>query len=98
MVVRDDQELTPRAELGDHLTEAIHVRVVERRVDLVQDRERARVDLIEREHQRQGCKRSLAGGKKRHVLQSLAWRLDKDLDPGARTVVTVGVAKRGAAA
>src|SRR6266851_4179981 len=53
VVVSDHQELTLPAEPRKHLAESPDVRVVESGVDLVEDRERTRVDLVEREHQRQ---------------------------------------------
>ncbi len=51
VVVRDDENLALRAKPRDHLAEPADVRVVQGGVDLVEDRERARVDLIQREHQ-----------------------------------------------
>ena len=93
VVVRDDQELPLPAQPREHLAESADVGVVERGVDLVEDRERARVDLVERQHQRERGQRPLAGRQQGHVLQPLARRLDEDLDAGARAVVAVGVAQ-----
>src|SRR6266849_3693632 len=59
VVVRDHEELTLPAKPRQHLAETPDVRVVERGVDLVEDRERTRVDLVEREHQRKSSQRSL---------------------------------------
>src|SRR5207245_10527129 len=75
---------------------AVDVRVVERGVRLVQDREGTGVHLVERKHQGKGRKRTLAGREQGDVLQSLARRLDEDLDPGARTVIAIRVSQRRA--
>jgi hypothetical protein len=60
VIVRDDEELPLRAHPGDHLAEAVDIGVVERGVDLVEDRERARVYLVQREHERERGQRPLA--------------------------------------
>src|SRR5438128_2952618 len=93
MVVGDDQELSACAQARDHLTEAVDVRVVERSIDLVEDGERARVDLVERKHEGEGGERALTRGEQGHVLQALARRLDEDLHASAGTFVAVGMAQ-----
>src|SRR3546814_10201189 len=54
LVVGDKQELYLLAHLRDHGGEAADVGLVERRVDLVEQAERRRVELEDREHQRHG--------------------------------------------
>ncbi len=61
-VVRDDDELRIRLEFVQHLHEAADVRVVERRVDLVEQTERARLRQENSEQKREGYERSLAAG------------------------------------
>ena len=58
-----------------HLAEAVGVRIVERRVDLVQQAERRRVQLEEREHERNRRERLLATGKQVDRRVALAGRL-----------------------
>src|ERR1700687_2004819 len=60
VVVRDDEKLPLGAQARHHLSEPAHVGIVEGGVHLVEDREWTGVDLIEREHQRQGGERPLA--------------------------------------
>src|SRR4029078_12459694 len=55
--------------------EAPDVRVVERSVDLVDQAERARPVLEDREHQRHRGQRLLAAGEELYALQALAPRL-----------------------
>src|SRR5437868_511205 len=98
MVVSDDHELTLAPKTSKHLSETADVGIVERGVDLVEDRERAWVDLVEGQHQGERRERSLPRGEKSHVLQPLARRLDQDLDAGAGPVVAFGVAQGGTAA
>src|SRR5215470_18431383 len=60
LVVGDEDELRAFAHLADHLTEAADVGVVERRIDLVEDAERCRVDEEEREDETDGNQGLLA--------------------------------------
>src|ERR1700730_14188567 len=97
MVVRDDQELPLRAQARQHLAKPPDVGVIEGRVDLVEDRERAWVDLVQSEHESKGRQGPLAARQQRDVLQSLAWRLDQDFDSRARPVIALRVLERRAA-
>ena len=73
----DHEELALQSEPREHLPKTADVRIVERRIDLVEDREWAWVDLVQREHQRKRGERTLARGQERHVLQTLARRLNE---------------------
>src|SRR5258706_11336587 len=89
VVVRDDQELSLRAQPREHLAEPADVGVVECGVDLVEDGEGARIDLIERENQRERGQGTLAAREKRDVLEPLTRRLDQDLDTCAGALVAI---------
>ena len=79
--------------------EAADVGLVERRVDLVQDAERHRVDAQHGEQQRHAGQRPLAAGQHRQPLQPLAGRPDHDLDAaGSLAVLAVAELQRGRAA
>src|SRR4051812_34285443 len=60
LVVADEQELRLARHLLHQLAEALGIGVVERRVDLVEQAERRRVELEEREHQGDRRQRLLA--------------------------------------
>ena len=87
LVVGYDDELGVLDELPEHLREPADVRLVERRVELVQQAEGRRHDEVEREEKRHGGKRPLAAGKQRDVLEAGARRLHHDLDPALQDVV-----------
>ncbi len=67
--------------------EAADVRLVEGRVDLVQDAERHRVDAEHGEQQRHAGQRPLAAGQHRQALEPLAGRPHHDLDAAGRLAV-----------
>ncbi len=92
-VVRDDDELRALAELLQKLHEAVGVQRIERRVDLIQHAERARLDLEHREQQGECGHRALATGEQTQVLGPLALRLREDLDARLQRVVAVGEIK-----
>ncbi len=60
--VGDDDELRVVDEAVEHLDEAVDVRLVERGVELVEHAERAGLDHVDREQQRDGGHRALATG------------------------------------
>ena len=70
--------------------EAPHVRLVERRVDLVEHAERHRADLEHRQQQGDRGERALAAREHRERLALLAGRARRDLDAGRREVVRLG--------
>ncbi len=78
----NEQELRRARHFLDHAAETLGIRVVERRIDLVEQAERRRVQLEHREDQRDRGQRLLATGKQvdRRVL--LARRLRDDLHAG----------------
>src|SRR3546814_5181230 len=79
LVVGDEQELYLLAHLRDHGGEAADVGLVERRVDLVEQAERRRVELEDREHQRHGGHRLLAARKQRTVRHARSEEHTSDL-------------------
>ena len=87
--VGDDDELRAVDEAVEHLDEAADVRLVERRVEFVEHAERAGLDHVDREQQRDGGHRALATGEQRDRLQLLAGRLGDDLDAGFERVALV---------
>ena len=89
LVVRDDDELRMLEEPLQHADEAVDVRFVERRVQLVQHAERAGLDLINREQQRHGGHRLLAAGQQRNGLQLFARRTRDDVNAAFQHVVFV---------
>ena len=97
-VVRDEDELGVLLHAAQHLHEPADVRLVERRVDLVEQAERARLVLEQPEHQRDRRERLLAAGEQLHALQALARRLRDDLDAALERVVLVEQRQAGAAA
>ena len=78
--MRDDDELRALGEAAQEPDEAADVRVVERRLDLVEEVERARPREEEREEERQRAERLLAAGEKREPADALAGRAQLDLD------------------
>src|SRR3546814_3930864 len=66
---------------------AADVGLVERRVDLVEQAERRRVELEDREHQRHGGHRLLAAREQRNVRHALAGRPRHDRDAGVEQVL-----------
>ena len=72
-----------------HADEAVDVRFVQRRVQLVQHAERAGLDLVDREQQRHGGHGLLAAGEQRDGLQLLAGRAGDDVDAALQHVVLV---------
>ena len=89
LLVRDDDELAPVEELAQHAREAGRVRLVERRVHLVEDAERARLAPEDREQERDRGERLLAAGEERERAQFLARRAGGDLDAGLQHVEPV---------
>src|SRR2546425_9609778 len=79
-IVRDHDELRLVLELRQQADVAAHVRVVERRVDLVEQAERARLGEEDREQQRDGDQRALARGQQVDSLGAFAPRRGVDLD------------------
>src|SRR5262245_40472666 len=97
-VVGNNDELRVLLHTAQHLDEAADVGVVERRVDLVEQAERARLVLEHAEHQRDGGERLLAAREELHALQALAGRLRDDLDAALERIALVEQREAGAAA
>ena len=83
---------------AQHLDEAADVGIVERRVDLVEHAERARLELEHAEHQRDRGERLLAAREQLNALQPLARRLRDDLDAALERIGFVEQRQPGAAA
>src|SRR5436190_5020209 len=96
LVVRDHDELHLARHLLHHLAEAPDVGLVERRVHLVEQAERRRVQPEDRRYERHGRQRLLAAREQRDVRDALARRARHDRDAGVEQVVAdkleVGVA------
>src|SRR5262249_13071787 len=77
-------------QLAQDAREPVDVRVIERGVHLVQEAERARPVVEDREEQRQPGERLLAAREERNRLEALAARLSDHLDPGLERVAALG--------
>ena len=86
----DDNELYPSREVGQQIREALHVGLVERRVDFVQHAERRRVHAQQAEQQRHNGQRALATTQRQQPLQLLAGRTSNDVDARPQQVVGLG--------
>ena len=75
----DDQELGLAGQFPENTEKTVDVRVVERRVDLVQNAERARPEVEDREEQGQPREGPLTARHQGDGLQSLAARLSHQL-------------------
>jgi hypothetical protein len=87
LVVRNEDELGLRRHALDHLAEAHGVRVVERRIDLVEHAERRRIEVEDGEHQGDRGQRLFAAGEQVDGGVLLARRLRHDLDAGIEDLV-----------
>src|SRR5688500_15772096 len=87
LVVADEQELRLRRHALHQVAEALGIAVVERRIDLVEQAEGRRVELEQREHQRDGGERLLAAGEQVDAGVALAGRLGHDLHPGVEDLL-----------
>ena len=67
--------------------ETIHVRLVQRRFDLIQQAERRRLQVLDRKQQRDRGQALLPAGKLHHVLQLLPGRLGNHTDPGFQDIL-----------
>ena len=79
-----DDELGPLRVAAQQLDEAPDVGVVEGRLDLVQEIERARPGEEEREQERDRSERLLTAGQERQACDALPDRAQLDLDAGLR--------------
>src|SRR5438876_8976814 len=82
LVVADEEELGLRRHASHQLAEPYGVRVVERRIDLVQQAEGRGIELEEREHQRDGREGLLPAREQMDAGIALARRLRHDLYAG----------------
>ena len=90
LLVRDDDELRVGAQVFHDREQAAEVGVVERRLHLVHDVERAGARLEDRHQQRDRRERPLATGEQREPLDLLARGLHRHLDAGGEHVLGVG--------
>ena len=98
LVVGDEQELRLARHLLHQLAEALGVGVVQRRVDLVQQAERRRIQLEQREHQRDRGERLFAAREQLDRLVLLARRRAITCRPASRISSPVSCRLRLAAA
>ena len=82
LVVRHDDELRLSGKFLEHAHEAVDVGVVERGIDLVEDAERAGLDLVDGKEQGDGRQRPLAARQQADILQALAAGAGDDVDVG----------------
>ena len=85
----DEDELRAVRERADEAHEALHVGVVERRVDLVEDAERRRLDEVDREQEGRCRERLLAARELGEADGPLAARPGRDGDRRLERVVAV---------
>jgi hypothetical protein len=88
--VGDHDELNTSRELGQQIREALHVRLVERGVHLVQHTERGWIDLEQPEQQRDHGKCTLTPAQRQQPLQLLARRSGHDVDARAKQIIGIG--------
>ena len=88
--MRHDEDLGILREALDQADEPVQVDVVERRLDLVHQVERAGARLEDREQERERGERPLAAREQRDALHALATRARLDLDPGRERVAGLG--------
>src|SRR5712692_6205393 len=79
LVVGDEDELRLARHLAHEVAEALGVGIVERGIHLVEEAEGRRVELEEREDERDRGERLLAAREELDRLILLAWRLREDL-------------------
>src|SRR5450759_5813977 len=95
LIVRDEDELRLLGQLHEERREAVDVRLVERGVDLVEDAERRRLVLEDRDKERDGRERFLAARQEADRLVPLAGRLRHDLEARVQGVLLVEEMHRG---
>src|SRR5687767_7596920 len=88
-VVGDQDKLRVLAHFFDHIGEAVEISVIERRIDLVEKAERARLGQEDREKEAHGGQGLFSARKKRNGLQLFARWLNDDVDPGLEEIVLV---------
>ena len=89
LVVGDDDELALADKAVEDFDEPADVRFVEGGVHFVQHAERARLDHVDREQQRDGGHRAFTAREEAHALELLAGRLGDDLDARLERVAVV---------
>ena len=89
----DDNELSSLAKQIYSRPEAVHVCLVERRINLVEHAERRRADAEDGEHKGAGGQRALATGEELQVLGTLSREAGMDLDTGVKNISRIGHCK-----
>src|SRR6266511_46549 len=97
-LVADDQELGLLAGVVEQVEEPVQVDVVEGRLDLVEDVERARPGTEDREVEGERDQAALAARQQRQASDPLARRAGLDLDPARQQVLRVGEQQAAVAA
>src|SRR5713226_3544443 len=88
-VMRDDDELRQVFELGEQMHVAAHIGIVQRRIDFVQQTERARLREEDGKQERDRHEGPLAGGEQMDPLGPLAAGRGVDLDLALERLVLV---------
>src|SRR5215468_8201722 len=90
LAMRDHDELRLIAHFTDQIVEPSYVGLIERRIDLIKDAERAGLILEDANQKRQRGQRLLAAGEQEYILQFLAGRRCDDVDAALRGVLNIG--------
>ena len=88
LLVRDNSELD-LMEILQIVRETVDIRVIERRLDLIENAERRRFGLEYRKHQCDRCHRLFAARHQIDILQLLARRLRNDLNTCLQRIIFV---------
>gem|GEM_PF-5263942 len=80
LVMRNNDELRVFRELFEQRGKTTNIRFIERRIQFVEQTERARFHKIDSEEQTNRRHGTLTTRKQRHALKTSAWRLRHDLD------------------
>ena len=80
--MRDDDELRARGHLADLIREASDVRLIERRINFVQQAEGRRAIVKDAEHERERRHSFFAARQKQHILKTFARRLRDNIYAG----------------
>src|SRR5215510_9721777 len=88
--MRDHDELRLIAHFADQIVKPSYVGLIERRIDLIEDAERAGLIMEDANQKRQRGQRLLAAGEQQYILQLLAGRRRDNVDAALRGVLNIG--------
>ena len=96
--MRDDDKLGMSCKLMQIICVALHVRLVQRRFDLVEQAEGRRLQVLDREKQGDRSERLFSSGQLQHILQLLSRRLCNHTDTGVQNVLILHQLQRSLSA